>query len=689
MGVNFSSPINCAVTPPGGQTTATTQSETFSAPANVTASISADTSGGALTVLSITSFVLQTEIETPDPGELPPGTPPKPIKITVPVQVATVTGGASLSVASGQYVVVTVQFAPIASTPNTATATLVVTGDTWSPASVSVPITATLGEIKVKVPAIFVVEGGSTSVPITVTLVAGANTSANLILGADGSADAPNVTATIGSSSTPLKKSISLTKGTGVPVTLKVSAGSTLAAGQYSWSLAVWSYDNSTSFSVPVLITVGVPYYFIKSKLGNVIDISTDSTSSLVVNPEKTGTDSQLWNFEPDPAGSGCYYIVNKGGKVIDIEEASTKAGASLDAHEKKDGANNQLWYFVTDPGGSGDCFIVSKLNGNVIDIQETTGPALDAFPVKFTGYNNQLWSVVKGSFPSVEDTVNAPGLNLGGGFQNYVLQNGGDALDGVSVTIKIKTDFVSSANGYSFQLNCNSPNASDVTTQWQQFLIFTNAGSNQLIASVQTWFGPSVSDLLNNIQVPLATLPGTTLPAGYSMNITLNYYNATPDFNDPSSLVAGATFTVSDNHGNSIGNTTITIIGNDLASTGNPATVANLAAIDTMQLNIGGWENSTRAALTGGTGEITYDAAVPLSAQWGLPSYVHLIGTAESSNTVFGPLPWPFSVSMDDDEPSGSIVQLFEAVVGLGVLEPLEMRKIRAPRPQVKKAPG
>jgi hypothetical protein len=54
----------------------------------VTASISADTSGGALKVLSVTSFVMETEIETPDPGETPPGAKPVPIKVQVPVQVA-------------------------------------------------------------------------------------------------------------------------------------------------------------------------------------------------------------------------------------------------------------------------------------------------------------------------------------------------------------------------------------------------------------------------------------------------------------------------------------------------------------------------------------------------------------------------------------------------------------------------
>jgi hypothetical protein len=53
----------------------------LSAPVNVTASISDDTSGGALTLLSVKSFITVTELEVPDPGELPPRTtPPAPFR---------------------------------------------------------------------------------------------------------------------------------------------------------------------------------------------------------------------------------------------------------------------------------------------------------------------------------------------------------------------------------------------------------------------------------------------------------------------------------------------------------------------------------------------------------------------------------------------------------------------------------
>ncbi len=503
--------INCGVIPPGAVVTPTTQCGVLSAPANVTASITGDTSGGALTLVSVNSYVTKIETTFPDPGDLPPGTKPIPIKTVVQVAVAESNGITPLAVASGQFVIVTIQFAPAASTPATSTATLLIKGDTWNP--VSVPITATVGKLSVTIPSISIVQGSSVKVPVTVSSAAGAGTTAKLIMGADASAEAPNVTATLSPTS------LTIGQGKSATSTLTVSADSTLATGSYSWSLAVWAFDNAYSFSVPVSIVVGEPYYFIKSKLGNVMDIvgaSTASGAGLDAFPQKTGADNQLWKFTADPLGSGYFYIVSKlDGKVVDIEGDSTKSGTLLDVFAQKSGADNQLWCFVADPAGSGDCFIVSKLNGNVIDVQNAStaaGTLLDAFPVKLTAYQNQLWTVVDGSFPTVLPTATAAGLSLGGGFHNYFLVSGGDALTGVSVTVTITSDFVSSANGYSFQLNCNSTLGPTVTTQWQQFLIYANPGSSQLVASLQTWSGSSITDVLNNIHVPLATLPGTTL---------------------------------------------------------------------------------------------------------------------------------------------------------------------------------
>jgi hypothetical protein len=71
--------------------------------------------------------------------------------------------------------------------------------------------------------------------------------------------------------------------------------------------------------------------------------------------------------------------------------------------------------------------FIKSKLDGNVIDIQDikgddtTSGALLDAYPQKTTGTDNQLWSVVGGEFPSPVSAVPAPSSGLGSK-SNYIL---------------------------------------------------------------------------------------------------------------------------------------------------------------------------------------------------------------------------------------------------------------------------
>src|ERR1039458_10164163 len=94
------------------------------------------------------------------------------------------------------------------------------------------------------------------------------------------------------------------------------------------------------------------------------------------------------WRFQLRRDQMGTYYFIkSKLGNVIDIQGASTTAGTPLDAYtQKTSGTDNQLWEFVPDPAGSGYSFIVSKLNGCVIDVQgasTTPGTLLDAYPLK------------------------------------------------------------------------------------------------------------------------------------------------------------------------------------------------------------------------------------------------------------------------------------------------------------------
>jgi hypothetical protein len=97
----------------------------------------------------------------------------------------------------------------------------------------------------------------------------------------------------------------------------------------------------------------------------------------------------------------------------------------------------------------------------------------------------------------------------------NYFLDAGGNAITGLSATIEFSVDFVSSSNGYSFQLNGYPTEGPAITTEWQQFVIYASPGSTQLWARIDTWNGTALSDELNRIDVALATLPSATIPPG------------------------------------------------------------------------------------------------------------------------------------------------------------------------------
>lgn len=218
----------------------------------------------------------------------------------------------------------------------------------------------------------------------------------------------------------------------------------------------------------------------------------------------------------------------------------------------------------------------------------------------------------------------------------NYFLNAGGNAISGLSVTMEFSVDFVSSSNGYSFQLNGYSTEGPAITTEWQQFVIYASPGSTQLWARIDTWNGTALTDELNRIDVLLATLPSATIPAGYLCNITLTYTN------DGTGTVTGAKYTVTDNKGNNVGPgpVSITIVGQTLRTTGLPATSANLAPLAALTFNIGGDYGSSYATLTGGAGTITCKADNFLSAVTSEPGYTDFDdGTAENANITFGPL--------------------------------------------------
>jgi Ricin-type beta-trefoil lectin domain-like len=374
-------------------------------------------------------------------------------------------------------------------------------------------------------------------------------------------------------------------------------------------------------------------YFFIKSKLdGNVIDIQRASTKGgalLDSFPQKTtGTDNQLWEFVPDPAGSGYCFIKSKlDGNVIDIQRASTSVGAGLDAFpQKTSGTDNQLWQFLEDPAGSGYCFIKSKLDGNVIDIHRastSSGAGLDAFQQKISGTDNQLWAVVGGSFPLTVLAVPAPTSGLLGN-SNYYLYGGVKSgrkfipLMGLVVTIEITDDLVGTPP-FSFQLNAWSPKAE--FDAWQQYGVSMIPNTSQWDSFAENW--PTGGANLFNLEEPgfVTMANGTTLPKGTKIVIELLYSG---------SNISGSICTFHNAAGANLGSQRINIIGQPLAAGGTIAE-SDLAPIVALQLNLVGWGNYANTVFSSGAGTITYSSTTPMTALSGPPP------DAEATNIITG----------------------------------------------------
>jgi hypothetical protein len=130
---------------------------------------------------------------------------------------------------------------------------------------------------------------------------------------------------------------------------------------------------------------------------------------------------------------------------------------------------------------------------------------------------------------PAVPPPANGLGSN-----SNYILTNQCNPITGLIVTIDVTQDIVlqfsgnaEDHNGYTFQLNCYSPPG--FTDAWQQYVfsllapIFPRpAGPAQLSAGVNNWPSQGGNAPLINDSDSLMELSGTTIPAGYQLQIQL-----------------------------------------------------------------------------------------------------------------------------------------------------------------------
>lgn len=239
------------------------------------------------------------------------------------------------------------------------------------------------------------------------------------------------------------------------------------------------------------------------------------------------------------------------------------------------------------------------------------------------------------------ETPVADPSAGLGSN-SNYFLCNCGTIRD-LSVTINVTQDIVGS-DGFGFQVNAYSA-AADYDGA-QQYVI-TMDPQGQLYAAVDNWQNGS-TQLINDFD-PVKTFPGARLPAGYSLTIALQ--------NDASGNITAATYTVVDNHGTTVLDTTIDLLTLNLHDGGGPVTTADLAPIVAFQLNFVDWANGHNTTLSSGAGEITYTASSPLTVENSEPSCVDWdYVTLETANSIYSTMPAGPSQTLTQSFATGSV---------------------------------
>jgi hypothetical protein len=231
----------------------------------------------------------------------------------------------------------------------------------------------------------------------------------------------------------------------------------------------------------------------------------------------------------------------------------------------------------------------------------------------------------------------------------NYFFEQGGQALVGVSVTINFDTDFVSAANGFSFQLNGYSKSGEEDGAQ--QIVVLMKPETTELIAWIENWVTKTTELVL--VEEGMAKLPSSKIPAGYSIKIALE--------TDADQSISGASFAVSDENGHSIGTKVLSI------------PVTDRAPITAFQMNIGGDYNKSRAKLTSASGTITYAADTPMAVVNAPPdAYIDFeYHTAENANLVFGQLPVA---------PHQAVTQSFRATTTDAALAAVEAARAKGP---------
>jgi hypothetical protein len=227
-----------------------------------------------------------------------------------------------------------------------------------------------------------------------------------------------------------------------------------------------------------------------------------------------------------------------------------------------------------------------------------------------------------------------APPPAVLGSNSNYILYSDCNPVTNLSVTMNVTQDIVGSVGvGFSVQLNAFS--APNENYSYQQYCITIDGSRNppEIECVVCNWPRDS-THLLIDQSYDLCPLPNANLSAGSQLKISLA--------NDTSGNVNAATFVVVDNTGSPLANKTVTLLSLRNVN-GDSVTSADLAPITAFQVNLVGSYGGKTTVFSSGSGTITYAASDPLTALNQNPTCIESTtpGTAETSNSKYGLLPW------------------------------------------------
>jgi hypothetical protein len=402
---------------------------------------------------------------------------------------------------------------------------------------------------------------------------------------------------------------------------------------------------------------------------------------SLNFNNEPPFAPNQSWEIVADPAGSTHWIIKNPAtGFCIDISENSRRSGAPLDAWPVKSKDNeNQLWDFLPDPFGSGSCFIQNPQTGYVIEIENgssASGAALVVKPRRLFSNQHQLWSAVEeGTFAQVPfpmvsmAAIPTSAASDFGSNNQYVLlaPDQSTNIKSFAVIIDVIEDIV--ASSFTVQINGNAPTPTDGTgtkwdAQWSQFGLLVQNNSLQLFNQAWHALGPDKpGDPLASVTETSGSMwqiQNNTIPAGTRIVLTL-----TIDANNDNFVTAVVGNVLA--KGVPVGTKVPwSLIGQPTFNPGGPVQESDLSPFGAVSVVFAGLPGGNTNFSAGmGTITVISDPAVTVSSQLNGPN-PHGIQTAEQSNYYYGQVPEGSFKQVV--QPFGMLAPKIKGATGVGV---------------------